>query len=74
VLSLIQQATVARTGPRLIIFIAGGVTYSELRCAYEVSSDESSKGWEVVIGSNTTISPEQYLLELRDLEKQTQIS
>jgi syntaxin-binding protein 1 len=69
-----EQATVARTGPRLIIFIAGGVTYSELRCAYEVSSDESSKGWEVVIGSNTTISPEQYLLELRDLEKQTQIS
>ena len=32
----------------MIVYIMGGVTYSELRIAYEVSNDK--KNWEVVIG------------------------
>ena len=34
--------------PRLVVFILGGVTYSELRCAYEVGKDK--KNWDVIIG------------------------
>ncbi|XP_062515887.1 syntaxin-binding protein 1-like [Corticium candelabrum] len=64
-----KPGAVARTGPRLIIFIAGGATYSELRSAYEVSNDENRKGWEVIVGSNCMLSPKQYLTELRDLER-----
>uniref|UniRef100_A0A915PRH6 Acetylcholine regulator unc-18 n=1 Tax=Setaria digitata TaxID=48799 RepID=A0A915PRH6_9BILA len=56
-----------RSGPRLIVFIVGGVTYSEMRVAYEVTREK--KPWEVIIGSDQLINPAAFLENLRGLSK-----
>ncbi|KAJ7409248.1 Syntaxin-binding protein 3 [Willisornis vidua] len=56
-----------RSSARLIIFVIGGVTYSEMRSAYEVS--EAYKSCEVVIGSTHILTPKRLLDEVKGLSK-----
>ncbi|XP_066156271.1 protein ROP isoform X1 [Euwallacea fornicatus] len=59
-----SQPTVKNV-PRLIVFIVGGVCFSEIRCAYEVSN--ALKNWEVIVGSSHILTPRAFLEQLTAL-------
>ncbi|CAL8106047.1 unnamed protein product [Calicophoron daubneyi] len=57
----------ARSGPRLIFFVIGGVSYSEMRCAYEVMNTTAGKQWDIIVGGTHVLVPEGYLSDLEKL-------
>ncbi|KAI0364350.1 Sec1-like protein [Pilatotrama ljubarskyi] len=53
------------TRQRLLVFVAGGMTYSEMREAYLLSK---SLNKEIIIGSTHAITPKQFVDDLKVLE------
>ncbi|CAG8721048.1 15244_t:CDS:2, partial [Racocetra persica] len=47
--------------PRIIVFITGGVTYSELRTAYEITEKHRQ---DVIIGSTHIITPQKFVEDM----------
>lgn len=54
------------TGGRVIVFMMGGLSYSEMRAARQVMAKESR---EVVIGSTAFVSPKEFLEDLATLSE-----
>ncbi|KAJ7509807.1 Sec1-like protein [Mycena galericulata] len=56
---------VTDTRQRLLVFVAGGMTYSEIREAYQLSA---SLNKDIYIGSTHTITPRNFIDDLQVLE------
>ena len=59
-----EETDLRRNGPRIILFSLGGMTFSEMRSAYELTRDEQR---EVLVGSTFVYSPQQFIDVLKNV-------
>eukprot|EP00959_Pyramimonas_sp_CCMP1952_P026187 549763-Pyramimonas_sp.AAC.1 len=52
---------------RLVVFVIGGITRSEVRTAYEISR---ATGRDVIIGSTSLDTPIEFLSHLKSLDEE----
>jgi len=52
--------------PKIMVFIAGGMTLSEMRSVYEIAEKHNR---DIIIGSTHIITPTDYINSLRNLMK-----
>lgn len=53
------------SGGRFIVFVAGGVAYSELRTAHDLMAQQSK---EVIVGGSHVISPDKFVEDVAMLD------
>lgn len=58
-------AAAKKSGPTIIIFIVGGLSYSEMRAAYDASEATNR---EVIVGSTGILTPSEFLGGLKNLK------
>jgi len=63
------EEAVEQRGPRVIVFIIGGTTWSEVRTVYEMTKLE---GREFVLGSTHILTPNKLLREMAAVVKNTE--
>ena len=54
------------SGQKLVVFVLGGLSYSELRAVHEVGA---ATGREVIVGSTSMLTPQSFLTGLKQLKK-----
>merc|ERR1719153_2236164 len=61
-----KKGTQPKNVPRIIAFVVGGCCFSELRVAYQITSEK--KNWEIIMGGSHLLTPEQFLEDIKVLE------
>ena len=60
-----KKDNIQYTGGRFIVFVAGGVCYSETRAGYELMNQHSK---EIIVGGSHVITPDSYLVDVGVLD------
>jgi len=61
-----KKSEINTSGPRFIVFIAGGATFSEIRTIYDVAASTKK---EILIGATNTLTPAQFVAAMKELQK-----
>ena len=65
--------TRTKQASRVIIFVLGGVTFSECRVGYEVTEEHNNQ-WDILIGGTHLITPKHFLENLSELDNFTPLT
>jgi len=64
-----ENQSLKKVGPRIIVFIAGGLSYSEMRAAAKLT--QIPFNLDIILGSTHLIDPPQFLKQVASLHKNT---